>query len=353
MTGRNEDESVVATYSETGTVPPKRVWNFKSHNAEVYGTDIVAKCIGKGNFNFPKSLYAVHDALRFFVADKPDALILDFFAGSGTTLHAVNLLNAEDGGRRRCVMVTNNEVSEAEARAMSARGLKPGDEAWEAQGIARHVTWPRTVCSIEGRDVNGRPLAGDYGVEVDSFEEDADCVATSRETGRPVRGKRYRKAKRQLYPALAGMRMADGFRANAAFFRLSFLDGDSVALGNELQNLLPLLWLKAGGHGTPPRGGDEAAKIKSHAESAEANSHAESAEGLLLFPENRFAVLTDERAFPRLKAALAEGGITTAFLATDDGAAFRAMARSLGRGVRCFRLYRDYLDHFRVNRERT
>jgi adenine-specific DNA-methyltransferase len=48
------------------------------------------------------------------VANKPNALVVDFFAGSGTTLHAVNLLNAEDGGNRRCVMVTNNEVSEEE-----------------------------------------------------------------------------------------------------------------------------------------------------------------------------------------------------------------------------------------------
>ena len=42
--------------------------------------------------------------------NKPNALILDFFAGSGTTLHAVNLLNKEDGGHRRCIMVTNNEI---------------------------------------------------------------------------------------------------------------------------------------------------------------------------------------------------------------------------------------------------
>lgn len=65
-------------------------------------------------FPFPKSLYAVHDTIRFFVANKPNALIVDFFAGSGTTLHAVNLLNAEDGGKRRCIMVTNNEVSAEE-----------------------------------------------------------------------------------------------------------------------------------------------------------------------------------------------------------------------------------------------
>ena len=74
------------------------------------------------------------------MAGKPNALIVDFFAGSGTTLHAVNLLNAEDGGHRRCILVTHNEVSDADAQEMSAKGLKPGDEEWEKLGIARYVT---------------------------------------------------------------------------------------------------------------------------------------------------------------------------------------------------------------------
>lgn len=67
-------------------------------------------------FPYPKSLYAVEDALR--IVTKEDALIVDFFAGSGTTLHVVALLNSEDGGHRRCIMVTNNEVSEDEAKRL-------------------------------------------------------------------------------------------------------------------------------------------------------------------------------------------------------------------------------------------
>lgn len=85
----------------------------------------------QNNFSFPKSLYAVHDTLQFLVSDKSDALIVDFFAGSGTTLHAVNLLNAEDGGHRRCICVTNNEVSEAEEKKFVADGLRPSDTDWE------------------------------------------------------------------------------------------------------------------------------------------------------------------------------------------------------------------------------
>ena len=157
--GRNQDGSVIAQYTEEGRTPPKRVWNMKAHNAETYGTNTINMMIGK-RFNYPKSIYAVHDTIRFFVAKKPNALIIDFFAGSGTTLHAVNLLNAEDNGQRRCIMVTNNEVSVDEAKILSEKGLHPGDDGWDKLGIARYVTWPRTICSIEGHDINGSPLKG-------------------------------------------------------------------------------------------------------------------------------------------------------------------------------------------------
>lgn len=53
-----------------------------THNAETYGTNLLSAFIGE-RFSYPKSLYAVHDTIRFFVANKPEALILDFFAGSG------------------------------------------------------------------------------------------------------------------------------------------------------------------------------------------------------------------------------------------------------------------------------
>lgn len=159
--GFKQDGSIDAIYYEMGTTPPKRVWNMPTHNAESYGTNILSSIIGK-RFDFPKSLYAVHDTIRFFVANKPNALIVDFFAGSGTTLHAVNLLNAEDGGNRRCVMVTNNEVSVEEEEILKRAGYHPGQDEWEKWGIARYVNWPRTKCSILGIDINGNPINGSY-----------------------------------------------------------------------------------------------------------------------------------------------------------------------------------------------
>ena len=143
-------------------IRPLTIWNQTLHSASDYGTTFLNNIIGSGKFDFPKSIYAVHDVLRFFVANKPDALIVDFFAGSGTTLHAVNLLNAEDGGKRRCIMVTNNEVSAEEEQRLKAANLRPGMEEWEKWGIARYVNWPRTKYSILGQNVNGEPLKGNY-----------------------------------------------------------------------------------------------------------------------------------------------------------------------------------------------
>ena len=150
------------TNADDDTLRPRRVWVDKLHNASTYGTLVLKKIIGEKRFDFPKSLYAVHDSIRFFLANTPNALILDFFAGSGTTLHAVNLLNTEDGGHRRCIMVTNNEIGEAKENDLKQQGIHPGDEEWEKWGIARYVNWPRTECSIKGIDVKGNPIDGEY-----------------------------------------------------------------------------------------------------------------------------------------------------------------------------------------------
>ena len=159
---RNTDGSVEARFITKKTRTPSTQWNNKYHNAEHYGTNIIKEILMEGAFPFPKSLYAVRDTLKIFAERNPNALIVDFFAGSGTTLNAVNLLNATDGGQRRCILVTNNEVSAEEAAALSARGLQPGDAEWEAQGICRSVTWPRSKYTILGQRDDGTVLTGEY-----------------------------------------------------------------------------------------------------------------------------------------------------------------------------------------------
>ena len=293
IVGYNEDGSIVV--SDDNYVPsfvPSTQWRIASHDASRNGTNLLISILNSKRFTFPKSLYAVEDTLRFVLSNKPNALIVDFFAGSGTTLHAVNLLNAEDGGHRRCILVTNNEVSDAEAKEMTAKGLKPGDEEWEKLGIARYVTWPRTVCSIEGHDVNGNPLKGNY--------------------------------------LGSDLPMADGFKANAAFFKLGFLDKTKVSLGMQFKEMLPTLWMKAGAIGKCP--------------TIEA-----SVPDMLILPENKFAVLVDEKAYMEFAAKLEEHPeIETVYIITDSESGYRDMIAGLNVKA-SYQLYRDYLDNFRIN----
>lgn len=166
IVGRDERSGAVQieyASSESRLRNVKTVWHRGFHDSGIYGSSLLKSILGEGSkFSFPKSLYATRDAVAAVVRDRPQALIVDFFAGSGTTLNAVNLLNAADGGRRRCILVTNNEVSAEEASALSARGLQPGDDEWEAQGICRSVTWPRSKFTIVGRRDDGTLLSGEY-----------------------------------------------------------------------------------------------------------------------------------------------------------------------------------------------
>lgn len=164
MIGRDVDGSLQVADNDPSEVLaiPASQWRISSHDATQYGSRLLADVVPRAGFPFPKSIYAVRDVLRFFVSANPDAIVLDFFAGSGTTLNAVNLLNAADGGRRRCILVTNNEVSAAESDTLRERGLNPGDDEWEAQGICRSVTWPRSKFTILGRRDDGTPLPGEY-----------------------------------------------------------------------------------------------------------------------------------------------------------------------------------------------
>jgi adenine-specific DNA-methyltransferase len=154
---------VSVQYTDAQQRSIKTVWHRATHDAGNYGSSMLRSILGEGGkFAFPKSLYATRDAVAAVVRNRPQALIVDFFAGSGTTLNAVNLLNATDGGQRRCILVTNNEVSAEEADTLRGRGVRPGDPEWEAQGICRSVTWPRSKFTILGRRDDSTALPGDY-----------------------------------------------------------------------------------------------------------------------------------------------------------------------------------------------
>lgn len=162
MVGKSSCGAVIAKYLIGKDRMPVTSWSRPTHNAETFGSNLLRDILGDKRFPFPKSLYAVADCVRFFTKNNKNALIIDFFGGSGTTTNAVMLLNEEDSGSRRCILVTNNEVSAEDAEAMRAQGLQAGDAEWEARGICRSVTWLRSKFAIHGLRDDGTPLPGDY-----------------------------------------------------------------------------------------------------------------------------------------------------------------------------------------------
>lgn len=141
----------------------KTVWWESKHDAGTHGTTLLHNVLGnRGEFAFPKSIYAVRDCLTPVIGPRKDALVVDFFAGSGTTLNAVNLMNLADGGNRQCIMVTNNDVSGNEADNLRKKKIQPGEDAWEEYGICKSVTWPRSKFTIFGKRDDGTSLPGEY-----------------------------------------------------------------------------------------------------------------------------------------------------------------------------------------------
>lgn len=160
--GYDENGTAILVNKSKKNISAFTLWNQATHDAGSHGTTLINNILCSRRFSFPKSLYAVKDAIAFVVADNPNAVIVDFFAGSGTTMHAVNLLNAEDGGNRKCIMVTNNEISVDEEKEFTKQGIEKSSDKWESRGMAKFVTWPRTVCAINGVDMNGKELSGEY-----------------------------------------------------------------------------------------------------------------------------------------------------------------------------------------------
>lgn len=206
--GRDELRNVVEVrYTAPKSRRIKTMWHRTTHDAGAYGSDALRTLLGGRKFPFPKSIYAVRDTLASIVGDRPNALVLDFFAGSGTTLHSLAMLNASDGGQRQCILVTNNEVDHETARRLYQEGHYRGDPEFEINGIFEQVTRPRCEAVLTGVGPDKKKLPADIA----------------------------------------------GFSENLEFFELTYAIADDVDLGRHDEALLPLVWLAAGGVGARDR----------------------------------------------------------------------------------------------------
>ena len=94
------------------TDDPKTVWLSPKYDAGTHGTRLLTNMMGQSaQFTYPKSLHQVKECVD--VVSREDAVVLDYFAGSGTTAHAVIDLNRDDGGNRRYILVEVEEYFEA------------------------------------------------------------------------------------------------------------------------------------------------------------------------------------------------------------------------------------------------
>ncbi len=98
--------------NEIKRIKPKSFWTGSEYATDA-GTKSLKEVISNADFRSPKSPYLIKFCLS--QSAEKSSTILDIFAGSGTTLHSTMQLNAEDGGNRQCILVTNNENNIAEA----------------------------------------------------------------------------------------------------------------------------------------------------------------------------------------------------------------------------------------------
>lgn len=289
--GFEESGAAIVSYVDGKKSNPTTQWSYESHNAQTYGSDLLREILPNREFPFPKSLYAVEDALRLSVGQKPNAIILDFFSGSGTTAHAVMRLNRQDNGRRQSISITNNEVSAAESSALIAKGYRPGDPQWEKNGICEFITKPRLKSVILGETPEGDQLKGEY-----KFKDE--------------------------FP------LANGFEENAEFFTLTYETSVAVRHNVAFKRVAPMLWMRAGSQGRriedlPVRGWDIAETY-----------------GILVNLDQSMSFCNEVKT---------RKSVHVAYVVTDDDRRFQAVVRHLPDSIEPVRLYESYLSNFRFS----
>ena len=145
---------------------PLTIWPYDEVGHNQTAKQELKSVLNENQFTFdsPKPVKLIQKIINISInaVTNPNGIILDFFAGSGTTGHAVLELNKEDGGRRQFILVTNNEVTDKTRRQLEADGKTP--EEIEALGICRAVTYPRLQKVIEGySNLKGEKVAGTGG----------------------------------------------------------------------------------------------------------------------------------------------------------------------------------------------
>jgi adenine-specific DNA-methyltransferase len=291
-TGTDKVPTLQLRYEGDAVSVPGTMWTTGAHSTTM-GGDSLVDLFGYKPFSYPKSPYLSYDLLSVLVGGKKDALVLDFFAGSGTTQHALSMLNAADEGRRTSIMVTNNQVDKKTTRALIKRGVHPGTPEFEAEGIFEKTTRARVEFAMTGERDN-EPIEGEY-------------LAVGGNDPRLI---------------------ADGFAENVEFFELTYEDPERVRLDMAFQSIAPLLWMHAGARGD---------RIGVRSDDFTITEH--------------YGILFDPDKWREFTEALEEHpDVRCVYVVTDSDPTFQAVVGSLPPGVEPLRLYESYLTAFEINR---
>jgi adenine-specific DNA-methyltransferase len=211
----------------------KTVWVHKKYNANVYGSQLLSKIINK-DFPFPKSLYNTKDCLLAGSRNNKNAIILDFFAGSATTAHAVMEMNKDDDGNRQFIVCTNNE-----------------------NNICEEVTYPRIK-----RVINGYPFKGkqkevlfEKKLNVTAFKKSGETLEEI-EAIKTIEGDNYDKYGVKIednYIRLIGKKIIknriEGLGGSLKYYKTDFIgknnilnstDEDKIELAHQAGDLLSI-----------------------------------------------------------------------------------------------------------------
>ncbi len=221
---------------------PKTLWNKSTYSA-TNGTNELKKIL-KGDINggklfeYPKSPFLMYDILKAVTYE--NSIVLDFFAGSGTTGQAVMQLNKIEGGTRQFILCTNNEVGPKKMKELTEMGLTVKEI--KKEGVCEKVTYPRISNLINGYYFTGieKEVLYEKKINLKLFRLAETTIEEIEEIKKKHKLK-YDSFKTQIkdgYISLIGIKeikeKVEGFGVNLKYFKTAFVPAQPTDKNKEL-----------------------------------------------------------------------------------------------------------------------
>lgn len=219
---------------------PKSIWNKAAYSA-TNGTSELKKIFGDDNdnekiFDYPKSPALMYDILKIITND--NSIVLDFFAGSGTTGQAVLQLNKNEGGNRQFILCSNNEVGPKLFSELKKKGLSK--EEMDKEGVCQKVTYPRIKKVIKGYKFNGvnrdilleRKITMDILNNADEFIEEIE--QTKNKQGYPKYQLELKEGVVKLYGVDNKNGVVEGLSGNLKYYKTNFVGSEPTHRNKKL-----------------------------------------------------------------------------------------------------------------------